>query len=83
MCHTEERREIQPRAAAWLPRDRRTEDEAVRRIVTRVFVGEVVVKHLGADFQRLIVRQREHDALCNAPFAAAIAGEFLLDVQSR
>src|SRR5438552_1415974 len=71
----EQGRDIQASLRCRFPRDCWTDDKTVHGIAACVFDGEILIFHFYADFQALVGQENgSHDALGEAPFAAAVAG---------
>src|SRR5437773_7780936 len=76
----EQGRDIQASLRCRFPRDCWTDDKTVHEIAACVFDGEILIFHFYADFQTLVRQENgSHDALGEAPFAAAVAGVLLFE----
>src|SRR5437899_525448 len=76
----EQGRDIQASLRCRFPRDCWTDDKTVHGIAPCVFDGEIFIFHFYADFQALVRQENgSHDALREAPFAAAVAGILLFE----
>src|SRR4029453_2809513 len=72
---TEQRRNVKARTCCRFPCKGWTDHKSVLGIAACVFDGEILILHFQADFQALVRQENgSHDALGEAPFAAAIAG---------
>src|ERR1700674_1000789 len=80
MIHAKQRRDIQTRVAAWPPSDRGSDDKAVVRSTSGALVAEATEQEFYSALQFFVGEpKRSHNTLRNAPFAAAVAADFLFE----
>src|SRR6266404_4025742 len=80
ICGSEQGRNIDARVARRFPGQRRADDKTVGGIVARVFVGKILVLHLDAGFEPLVLEpDRDDSGLGKAPFATAITADLLFE----